>query len=279
MYHFASFILASALVVVTGCGQKSEAQQGASSTSATNVNADGSSRTTDGSMPSKPTYGGKLADCKVNGTAGCLTGYISHGLALTVAPKNGSEVHNVNGESVSLGRTAFNDAQDFADRFDTAFLKPLLSNQKAKNYDIKIAPTVKRDNFAVGFELYAEDHVRATDRVAMAGEGNFIIDGVSVSDEVSLRAVKTFRIEISRKSDADADAPEVSTPVICLEIDATLNALKVEGGKATSVGGLRNFDFYYTESAEICNQAKIPVAAQSRQVEASTLNNTTPVLP
>ncbi len=227
----------------------------------------------------KPSFGSTDEACKAESSTGCIQGFISHGMGLTLAPKPGREISTVESKTAVFARTQFIDAQDFGDRFDTAFLKPLLGAQKAKNYDIKIAPMVKRDNFANQFELYAEDNLKASDRIVMASEGNFIVDGIEAFDQVGFRAVKTFRIEISRRDDADADAPDVSTPIICLEIDAMVDQLIVKGGSVTAIGGLRNFEYYYTESDAICDVAKIPVAAQSREIPAEPLTNTEPSLP
>ena len=219
-----------------------------------------------------PTY--ELGSCQEE--HGCIKGFISHGMELTIEPEAAS-FPNHKGVEVSLDTYRFKDAQDFGDRFDTAFLKPLVDQKELDRYQFTITPQVTRSNFAEGFELFSEGLSASDDALRMGGEGNFSLGGIYSYSDVALRVVKNFRIEISKSSkEADNDAEAYS--VVCLEIEASLDGLEVEDGKATNVGGLRNFQFYYTEDASYC--ALDNVLGQGRSPsQARTLPATTPGFP
>jgi hypothetical protein len=199
-------------------------------------------------MVGKATY--EQGTCQ--GDSGCIKGFISHGMRLTLTPKDGGINTTVDGRQISLEARSFHDAQDFGDRFDTAFLVPLLPEGKRGDYNITVTPTVRRDNFAAGFELYAEGDEASDQKLAMHGEGNFVLGDMKPFDQAMLRVVKTFRIDIERSQEASDNTPAVTRKVTCLEVEAIVGELKIRAAEATSVGGLRNFNFYYTESDELC---------------------------
>lgn len=227
------------------------------------------------------TFGGDPTEC--SGEAACVTGFISHGMRLTMEWDDQNAVYDVDGDTITFERTEFRDAQDFGDRFDTVFLKPLLGDADVSNYDIKLAPTVLRDNFAVDFEIYTEA-ANAVDTVNMEGEGNFLVTKIDpdpsvVPDGIAVRAVKTFRIEVAKAADADESVPEPRSPIICFEIYADFPTLDVASGETRKLGGLRNFTFSYLESPTLCDTDKVSSQAQSRSIPASTAGATQPTLP
>lgn len=208
-------------------------------------------------LVNKPTFGNQSC----NAPFGCLKGYISHGMKLLFKPETLSDeetvtMTNVEGESVQIGGQSFRDSQDFGDRFYKVFIKPLIPGTQSDSYSYQILPTVKRDNFANGFELFSEGLNASDDVVKMEGEGNFNLGDIEPFDKVSLRAVKMFRIEIIRKSDNENSNQE-HREITCLEISANLSPKEVVAGKVTNIGGLRNFTFYYTENEDLCKPERL----------------------
>ncbi len=250
-----------------GCGKKDKNSEKSNAAAATST-ATSASTTADTAteLADKPKY----ATGSCTGNVGCIQGFISHGMKLTLTPDGTGTDKTASGEALALQTYEFKDAQDFGDRFDTAFLKPLVPAANSADYDFKIAPTVKRDNFANDFELYSEGSEANDDKVKMEGEGNFDLGDIAPFDQVALRAVKTFRIEITKKVTADAATPAITRAVTCLELEVSTENLKVVADKPTKIGGLRNFKFYYTESDELCQASKVG-DAQSRDTSASIL--------
>ena len=261
-----TLVLGTSLVLL-GCGSFGTGKKDAGS-------APSASTSTTDSLTGKPSY--KSGGCE--GDVGCIRGFISHGMRLTMAPKDDGVKTKVNGDKLQLAAASFNDAQDFGDRFDTAFLVPLLPEGKRDQYNINLTPTVRRDNFAAGFELYAEGEEANDDKVQMQGEGNFVLGDMKPFGSAVLRVVKTFKIEIERKPDATGDIPVVERAVTCLEIEAQVSDIKIDAGKATSVGGLRNFSFYYTESSDLCVQ-RSNTESQARTVPGTDLPAVGPKIP
>lgn len=215
---------------------------------------------------------------RCSGEVGCLRGFISHGTRLTLSPKASGASTDARGEPLVTTTYEFNDAQDFGDRFDSAFLRPLVPAEHWQAYDIQVVPSVRRDNFADGFELYGEGAEANDDRVTMKGEGNFELGDMQAYDQALLRAVKTFRIEIAKNAKAADGTPSIVRAVTCLEIEAVVEGLKIEAGKPTKIGGLRNFAFYYTESDELCRNLSTSTS-QDRMQDAAKLPPVGPQLP
>jgi len=228
----------------------------------------------DTELADKPSYA--VGSCE--GEYGCIQGFISHGMRITLTPDSaGTDKDATDGDMV-LETYEFKDAQDFGDRFDTAFLKPLVPEDKLDQYSFKISPLVKRDNFAAGFELYSEGAEANDDLVTMEGEGNFNLGTIAPFDAVALRVVKTFRIEIEKKVDAEDETPIITRAITCLEVVANLENLEVNAGEITKVGGIRNFNFYYTEDDSLCQESKVG-EAQSRDISATQLPSTSADIP
>ncbi len=265
-------ILLSLLLLSCGSQQKSDNKKDKNeSTSLSTSSKVETSVTLDG----RPVY--QTGKCQAD--VGCIKGFISHGMRLTIAPQesgSSSEQKGVEGHNVSNKTYEFNDAQDFGDRFDTAFLTPLIPEEKRNLYKFKVLPTVKRDNFASQFEIYAEGIEARDIRVKMKGDGNFVVGDMTAFDNATLRAVKIFRIEASKTSEPDSK-DVVSKTVICLEIAAQVRDLKVEAGKSTQIGGLRNFTFHYTEDETLC--ANITDSSGSTDTPASKLPSVKPNIP
>lgn len=265
------WIATTSLILVSGCGNENVDSKEENNV---NVNVDGNE---DEQLDDAETFGADESACV--GETGCIKGFISHGQKLTMTWKNTTEAYDVDGNEISFDTTSFNDAEDFGDRFDAAFLKPLLGDRKAEDYSIKIAPTVRRDNFAVGVEIFTEA-ANAVDTVSMEGEGNFIISGIDGDlpngQSVTMRLVKQFRIEIEKKEGAAEDTPEPNSAAICFTIDAQLDDLEISAGEITKVGGMRNFEFYYQEDPSLCSADKITDTAQERDLEAAELDPVQP---
>ncbi|MFK7823603.1 MAG: hypothetical protein AB8G05_05575 [Oligoflexales bacterium] len=213
----------------------------------------------------------EMGDCGPE--LGCMRGFISHGMELVISPDDSSLNLMKRENTEPLVPIRFRDAQDFGDRFDTAFLKPLVKKGELDLYDFKISPTVTRDNFAEGFEMYTEGLSAKDKSLSMGGEGNFILGDIIPYDKVDFRAVKMFRIEMS-KYDAETDT-DISN-IICLEISAIIRDNLVEADTPVNLGGLSNFNFYYTEDSSYCSNK---VMNSGTRAEASTLPATVPEIP
>lgn len=209
-------------------------------------------------LVNKPTFG----DATCVAPYGCLKGYISHGLSLIIKPETTSDedaiaMTDIEGNPVTIGSHRFRDSQDFGDRFYNVFIKPLVPVDSQDAFDYRIIPTVKRDNFATGFELYSEGLNASDDHLKMAGEGNFILGNIEPFNKVALRAVKRFRIEIIKKNTSDNSNDRETREITCLEISANIAPKVVTEGAVTNIAGLRNFTFYYTENEELCKPDRL----------------------
>lgn len=161
-----SFIFLTIILFFNSCGMiNKEEKKEENTTNIINKVPEGE----DAELKDKPTFG----EAKCDGEPGCIKGFISHGMKITMTP-DATGSTDVNGDNLTLKTYSFRDSQDWADRFDTAYLKPLVPVDELKNYDFKIVPLVKRDNFSANFELYSEGLSAQDDRVKMEGEGIFI---------------------------------------------------------------------------------------------------------
>lgn len=197
---------------------------------------DNSDRSTGKTTESGTAYGSCLPD------KGCVTGYIRHGLELVFAPGDNS-----------LRPVEFHDAADFGDRFDSAFIRPLIEQKKDNDglqysdFEAAIEPSVTRDNFAKGFAIYVNGRM-AYDRVVMNGEGNFYIGGIDPAEKnLSVKVVKELSLKLKNLKSG-------VTNFHCLAFESKIEGIEIPIAPPYTayLGGVKSFTFRYVESLGPC---------------------------
>lgn len=176
----------------------------------------------------------------------CISGYISHAGEIYFSPF-----------SPLRGRDAavrFHDAQDFGDRFHSAFVQPVIDGKIAgimadvdPAYPPTYAPVITRQNFATMFAVtVTSPGMQKTFRIR-SEEGNFELPVPPTSGTYDVRVYGNWVIRWQDRLSRNFHSQ-------CLTIESKIPGINaMRAGEVTLLGGVKNFDFYYHEASSQCS--------------------------